>query len=58
MEGRGGRGEVLPEGKIGDIGVMPMQDQLPSMVSLLPTRESPEVVFRGGIWQQYDCSAK
>ena len=54
----GGRGVVAPAEKRGDIAVVPMQDHLPSTVSLLLARKIPEAGFRGGIWQQYDRSAK
>ena len=54
----GGRGVVAPAEKRGDRGVVPIQYRSPSTVSLLLARKIPEAGFRGGIWQQYDSSAK
>ena len=36
-----------------DIGVVPIQDHLPSTASLLLHRTSPESGFQGVIWQTY-----
>ena len=55
---RGGRCEVPTALKIGDRGVVLMQDKLPSMVLFLLLRTTPEAGFQGVIWRQYDCSEK
>ena len=47
---RGGRVVVLPLEKIGDRGVVPMQDNSPLTVLLLLPRTSTEEGLRGSIW--------